>query len=70
MAARTWTVEQRRQQAKAIKRWKPWESSTGPRSLEGKAKASVNAFTGGEQAKLRQFIRTINQVLKEQKKEI
>lgn len=33
--------------AEAIKRWKPWEKSTGPKTDEGKAKACRNAFKGG-----------------------
>ena len=38
-----WTEERRRQQAEAIKRWKPWEKSTGPKTEAGKACASMNA---------------------------
>lgn len=47
MAARTWTPEQRQRQREAIKRWKPWERSTGPQSLGGKLKSSRNAMVHG-----------------------
>lgn len=43
MAARQWTQAQRERQAKLIHRWKPWEKSTGPRTLEGKRISSRNA---------------------------
>lgn len=66
MSARTWTLEQRRTQAEAIKRWKPWERSTGPRSAAGKAKVSRNAYTGGEWLKLREAIKTLNEMLRDQ----
>lgn len=44
---RRWTPEQRAEQAEKIKRWKPWERSTGPATDEGKAAASRNAVKHG-----------------------
>ena len=67
MAARTWTQEQRRQQAEAIKRWKPWEQSTGPKSEPGKALVARNGWKGGEWRKLREMFKTLNQTMREQK---
>ena len=67
MAARTWTQEQRRLQAEAIKRWKPWTQSTGPKTVQGRAKASRNAYSGNGWADLRQAVKAINQALREQK---
>lgn len=67
MAARTWTPEQRQRQREAIQRWKPWSKSTGPRSLEGKAVASRNAWDGGHLVKLRQLIKELNQALHTQR---
>lgn len=45
--ANGWTPERRAQQAEAIKRWKPWQQSTGPQTDEGKAAASQNALKHG-----------------------
>ena len=47
MAARNWTEEQKRQQSQRIQTWKPWESSTGPRTKQGKAIASRNSLKHG-----------------------
>ncbi len=68
---RSWTAEQREQAASRARRHKPWRYSTGPKTVEGKAKSSKNATTHGlytgidlvfrwymrEQAK---FIRAVN----------
>ena len=51
--ATPWTPERRQRQAEAIKRWKPWERSTGPRSAAGKAKVARNAYKGGTLQQLR-----------------
>ena len=67
MAARHWTIEQRQQQAQAIQRWKPWELSTGPKSAQGKAKVSGNAYAGGEWMKLQEVIKNLNHLIGEQK---
>ena len=56
-----WTPERRKRQSEAIKRWKPWNQSTGPKSPEGKAAVSGNAWRGSDWLKLRQ---TINRLLK------
>ena len=61
MAARQWTIEQRKQQSLKIKQWKPWEHSTGAITDEGKAKTSSNAYKGG----IRQQIKEINKLLKD-----
>lgn len=37
-----WTPERRARQAELIRSWRPWEQSTGPRTIKGKAKASAN----------------------------
>lgn len=43
-ASSAWTPERRARHAEAIRRWKPWEKSTGPRSAAGKARSSRNAM--------------------------
>jgi thioredoxin-like negative regulator of GroEL len=45
-----WTDERRAKHAAAIKRWKPWEKSTGPRTAAGKARAAQNAYKHGQRA--------------------
>ncbi len=42
-----WSPERRATQAEAIRRWKPWERSTGPRTAPGKETASRNAVKSG-----------------------
>lgn len=42
-----WSPERRQRQREAIQRWRPWERSTGPRTPEGKAKASSNSLVHG-----------------------
>ncbi len=39
-----WTEERRKKQAEAIRRWKPWEKSTGPRTEAGKNNCKMNAL--------------------------
>ena len=62
MAARNWTPEQRRRQAEAIQRWRPWEQSTGPRTEAGKNKAALNAWKGGERPALRRLAQTLREM--------
>lgn len=40
-----WTTERRQRQSEAIRAWRPWEKSTGPRTAEGKAKVGRNWIT-------------------------
>ena len=65
MAARNWTAEQRQRQAEAIRRWSPWEQSTGPRTDEGKAAASRNGWKGGQREVLRELARALNEQRRE-----
>ena len=43
---RGWTPERRLQQSLKIQQWRPWDDSTGPRTSEGKAASSRNAYRG------------------------
>jgi hypothetical protein len=47
MAARKWNLEQKLEQSRRIYFWRPWEKSTGPRSLIGKNKSSKNSLKHG-----------------------
>ena len=64
---RNWTIEQRQRQRELIQRWKPWTKSTGAKTTEGKKRASQNAYKTGKSLEIRQFIKSIKKLLKEQK---
>jgi hypothetical protein len=53
--ARHWTPSERARQAELIRRRRPWERSTGPKTREGKAKTSCNAYKGSTWRLLRQL---------------
>ena len=40
---RRWTEEEKAKQAELIRKWKPWENSTGPRTEHGKKCSSQNS---------------------------
>jgi hypothetical protein len=42
-----WSPERKAKQRKAIYAWRPWERSTGPKTLEGKQAVASNAFKHG-----------------------
>ena len=52
-----WRPERREKARAAIHRWKPWQSSTGPRTPEGKARVAQNANQGA--AACRAFYREL-----------
>ena len=60
-----WSPERRERQSQAIKEWKPWSQSTGPKSAAGKAQVSQNAFKGGHRIKLEEFKRAINDEIRQ-----
>ena len=55
-----WTSERRRRQAELVTSWKPWELSTGPRSLEGKLHVARNAWRGCLRQMLRDLSKLVN----------
>ena len=59
------TPEHRSQAAQRIRAAAPWKRSTGPRTAEGKATASRNAFKGGMGAQVRALRKQANQMLRE-----
>ena len=66
--ARTgWSPERRFIQAVAIQRWRPWEKSTRPRTIQGKAKSAKNGEWSRPLAQLlkldsREFLRVFKRV--------
>lgn len=65
--ANGWTPERRARQAEAIRRWKPWEQSTGPKTAEGKARAKMNGYRGEHWRRLRQLSKDLNALLRAQR---
>lgn len=63
--ASQWTPERRARQAELIRAWQPWTRSTGPRTAEGKAKVSSNAWKGGYWRELRELRRLLNDEIRE-----
>ena len=61
-----WTQERRRRQSELIQTWQPWANSTGPRTAEGKAKSSQNAFKSGS----RPLFRMIDRLLRKQQQSL
>lgn len=55
------TPEHRALRAALIRRWKPWERSTGPKTPEGKKKAAMRGFKGAERAQLRRIAKALKQ---------
>ena len=52
---RPWSDEQRREQAEAVRRWQPWDKSTGPKTARGKARSCRNAYKGGVRPAMRRL---------------
>ena len=50
-----------------MRRWRPWEQSTGPQTAEGKARASRNANRGGHRGDLRSLVKMLNRSFREQR---
>ena len=57
--ANGWSLERRQRQAELIRRWRPWERSTGPRTEEGRQVVSRNAWRGGQRQQLRELARAL-----------
>ncbi len=68
--ANGWTPERRARAAEAIRRWKPWAKSTGPKTAEGKARAKMNGYRGGHWRELRELSKAMNALLREQRERL
>lgn len=60
--ANGWTEERRQRQVKLIREKRPWDKSSGPKTAEGKAKSSRNAYKGGTRPLLRQLARVLRKL--------
>ena len=56
------TSEHRALRAELIRRWKPWEKSTGPRTPEGKAKSAMRGYKGGQRQQLQELKRLLREI--------
>jgi hypothetical protein len=56
-----WTPERRARLSALIHTWRPWVKTTGPKTPQGKAKASRNAYKGGTRARLRELARLLRE---------
>jgi hypothetical protein len=54
-----WTQERKARQAILIQTWRPWEQSTGPKTLNGKVLISRNAYKGGARPVMRELSRLL-----------
>ena len=57
-------LEHRALRAKLIRRWKPWEKSTGPKSEDGKRRSAMRGYKGGE----RQLVRALARAMRGQRR--
>lgn len=65
-----WSEERKQRQALMIQEWKPWQHSTGPKSCEGKQRAAKNAYKGEEWRLLREKIKRLKRLMKDQRMEM
>ena len=59
-----WTPARRARQATLIRRWKPWEKSSGPKNTEGKAMVARNPYKGAAREKMRELTRLLGAQLR------
>lgn len=59
-----WTPERRARQAEAIRAWRPWEQSTGPRTEAGKAACARNAYKASVGQEIRKARREVNALMR------
>ena len=65
---RIWTELQRQRQSELILQQRPWTHSTGPKTLEGKAKVAQNRLKHGFRSKpMRQLISRLAAMKREMK---
>ena len=55
------TPEHRAMRAELIRRWKPWEKSTGPKTEQGKAQSAMRGYKGGTREQLREVARMLRE---------
>ena len=56
------TPEHRARQSEAIRRWRPWEHSTGPKAEAGKRRSAMRGYKGAIRPKLREIAGALRRV--------
>jgi hypothetical protein len=54
-----WTEERRKKQSEAIRKHKPWQKSTGPKTLAGKNRSKMNAHKHGARSAVAARLRAV-----------
>lgn len=62
---RPWPPKRKAQQAKNIRKTRPWEHTTGPKTASGKAASSLNALKHGLRSETVQMLRKVLRAQKE-----
>ena len=57
----TRTPQHRALRADLIRRWKPWEKSTGPKTSAGKEKAAKRGFKGAVRPLMRELAKALRE---------
>ena len=55
------TPEHRALRAELIRRWRPWEKSTGPTTEEGKRRSAMRGYKGGQRQQMRELARLLRE---------
>lgn len=62
--ANGWSSARRAKQRMAIRRWKPWDHSTGPKTNAGKKAVSRNAYRGAARLQFRALVGEVEALLR------
>jgi hypothetical protein len=57
-----WTDAARARQAELVRRWRPWDASTGPTTEQGRARSSRNADKGGDAGRAFRLAQAIDEL--------
>lgn len=57
-----WTDAARAKQAELVRRWRPWEKSSGPTTAQGKTRSSRNADKGGDAGRALRLAQAIDEL--------
>jgi hypothetical protein len=57
-----WTDAARAKQAELVRRWRPWDVSTGPKTALGKTRSSRNADKGGDAGRALRLAQAIEEL--------